>query len=123
MQLALIAMAGALGVIARYIVSLGVTRLVGGAFPFATVLINVMGSFFIGVLYAAWSERAILSDTWSIALIVGLMGGFTTFSSFSLETVRMLEGGQWGLATANVLVSVALCLGATALGLHLARTF
>ncbi|MBI3555496.1 MAG: fluoride efflux transporter CrcB [Deltaproteobacteria bacterium] len=121
MQTVLISLAGIFGVLGRYFMSLGVTRLAGPGFPFATVLINVLGSFLIGVVYVLGAEKAAISETTRVALMVGFMGGFTTFSSFALETVRLFEGGQLGLAVVNVLVSVVLCLGAVAFGLFLAR--
>lgn len=121
MQTIWIALAGIFGVLGRYIAAQGLTRALGSAFPFSTMAINVAGSFLIGVVYVLGAERGLLSDLSARALMVGFLGGFTTFSAFSLETLRMIEGGAIGLAALNAAGSVTLCVGATAAGFWIAR--
>ena len=108
----LVALGGALGSVARAACTAGALRLTGPNFPWGTVGINVGGSFLIGalaVLLRSGDARAFL--------MVGLCGGFTTFSSFSLQTVELARQGRGVAAFANVAVSVGACLGATVLGM------
>lgn len=121
MQTTYIALAGVFGVLGRYIAAQSLTRWLGSAFPYSTIAINVAGSFLIGVVYVLGMERGILSEQAMRALMVGFLGGFTTFSAFSLETVRLIESGAPGLAAANAAASVTLCVTATALGFWVAR--
>ena len=113
-----IALGGALGSVARAWLGLAVARLAGGAFPWGTILINVLGSFAIGAfatLTVTGSRFAAPFDTRAFVM-VGLCGGFTTFSSFSLQTLELAREGRPGWALANVGLSVALCLLAVAAG-------
>jgi len=115
-----IALAGALGALARW----GVGTWFGQrfpSFPWGTLVINVSGSFLLGVLFAALIERAAGSPTMRIALTTGLMGAYTTFSTFSLETFRLIEDGATGAALANIGLSLALGLVAVWLGVSLGR--
>lgn len=113
--------AGAAGVLARYFMIAGIARALGHGFPYGTVLINLLGSFLIGVVYVLGFERSALDEITRVALMTGLLGGFTTYSSFALETARLFELGQWSLAAANVTASLALGLAAVFAGLALAR--
>jgi CrcB protein len=109
---------GALGSLARYLSSLATLQLLGEAFPWGTLTVNVLGSFIIG-LYATLTEpdgRLFASPTARHFVMTGFCGGFTTFSVFSLESVRFLEAGAPALAAAYVLASVALWLPAVWLG-------
>jgi fluoride exporter len=92
-------------------------------FPYGTVLINVIGSFVIGFFgtLTLQSGKYGVSDNMRLFVMIGLCGGFTTFSSFSLQTFTLMQAGGWGRALANVLLSVALCLGAVAFGHRLAQ--
>ena len=92
-------------------------------FPFGTVLINVLGSFVIGYFgtLTLQSGRYAVSDNVRLFVMVGVCGGFTTFSSFSLQTFDLLRSGHWGRALANVVVSVIVCLVAVAVGHRLAQ--
>ena len=111
MRLALLAVAGATGALARY----GVGQAVGArTFPWATLGINVVGSFLLGVVLQAAPGR--LDDDLRIALAVGFLGAFTTFSTFSYETVAMVRDGRWATATLYVVASVTSGIGAAALG-------
>ncbi len=112
---------GAVGSLARYGVGLAAARVWGQGFPWGTVLINIAGSFVIG-LFAALSNRASLSDAARAFVMVGLCGGFTTFSAFSLQTIELLRAGYIARAVLNVGASVLLCLAATALGIRIAQS-
>ncbi len=116
-----IALAGAVGAVLRFVMSDGVHRILGREFPYGTLVVNVLGSFLIGYLFVVFLERSLLGDGWRLAILVGLLGSFTTFSSFSLETLNLVNGGAYGKAAANVLVSVVLCLAAAWIGTALAR--
>lgn len=122
MNLLAIALGGALGSVLRYLMSMGVQNAVGRAFPLGTLTVNVLGSFAIGVLYVVLLEKAAAAP-WRLFWIVGVLGGFTTFSSFSLETFGLLSEGAYGKALLNVGLSVGLCLLATWAGIVAARSF
>ena len=117
----LVALGGAVGSIARYLMASSLQTATGWNFPIGTVLVNILGCFLIGILYVLLVARHDPKHELRGLLIVGVMGGFTTFSSFSLETVTMAMHGNYGGATLNVVVSVAACLVGTTLGIALAR--
>lgn len=106
---------GALGGIARFWLSSTVNRWLGGVFPWGTLVVNVSGSFAIGLLTASLPNASTGSTPW-LALAVGILGSYTTVSSFSLETLTLLRNGQLVQAGLNVAVSPGLCLGAATLG-------
>ncbi|HWB52358.1 MAG TPA: fluoride efflux transporter CrcB [Stellaceae bacterium] len=117
-----VALGSALGGVARYWLALGVARLAGETFPWGTLLINIIGSFVIayfGTLTLPDGPRP-ASLEMRVFVMVGLCGGFTTFSSFSLQTIELLRSGESGRAVAYIVGSVALCLAGTALGHYLA---
>lgn len=120
-QLVAIAAGGAFGALLRFWVANGVAVWLGRGFPYGTLIINVGGSLAIGLLYVLLVERLDMNPLWRPFLIIGLLGAFTTFSSFSLETLLLIEAGEPLKAVWNVLFSVLLCLGATTLGLWLGR--
>lgn len=93
----------------------------GRAFPWGTLGINIVGSFLIGVLAVVLVERLALDPVWRLVLVVGVLGGFTTFSTFSLEVVHMLDVGLWQRALGYVLVSMLGCVLAAAAGLYATR--
>jgi CrcB protein len=95
---------GALGTLLRYGVSISVARLTGGTFPWGTMCVNLIGAFIIGFLSALFEITAVSPNLKSFALI-GILGGFTTFSSYTLETVNLLRDGELRLALSNILVS------------------
>jgi CrcB protein len=114
-----VAAGGALGSIARYWLAVGVARLTGPQFPWGTILINIGGSFVIGffaALTAAGAGRLSVPSDLRTFVMVGICGGFTTFSSFSLQTLELLRDGRTPQALANIGLSVMLCLGAVAAG-------
>lgn len=116
-----VAVGGAFGSVCRFLVGSAVRTAVPGDFPWGTLLINVVGSFLIGIVFVLVAERMTLAPGWRYILMVGFLGGFTTFSSFSLESVELLEKGYYSLAAAYILGSLVLCLLATLGGLMLAR--
>lgn len=116
-DLLLVALGGALGASGRYGVSLWSARLLGDALPWGTLIANVGGGFAMGLLAGLASERRELV----LLLGVGVLGGFTTFSAFSIEIVRMTERGAGAMAAAYALSSVMLCVGGAFAGLLCAR--
>ncbi len=119
-ELLAVAVGGAAGALGRYWLATAAQRLGGSGFPYGTLTVNVIGSLLIGVLFVAF-ERGALHHELRLLLTVGLLGAFTTFSTFSLETLVLIEQGLWGRALANVAASVILCLLACAIGVLLAR--
>lgn len=121
MRILLIGLFGACGCIGRYLLAGWVESGGGRLLPLGTLTVNVAGSFLIGLIMEGSLRSALLHPDVRIGLTVGLLGGFTTFSTFSFETVRLLEEGSYLAAGANVAVSVAACLAAAAAGVLLAR--
>ncbi len=118
----IIALGSAFGGVARYWISGLVAARVGETFPWGTLAVNVAGSALIGLLAGLGdSARVGLPSEARLFLMMGVLGGYTTFSSFSLQTLRLLQDGDWGRAAANVLLSVAVCLAAVAAGYRIAR--
>ena len=103
-KLLFIAAGGAVGAVLRYAVGSGVQRLSGGAFPWGTLSVNLIGSFAIGVLWAFCDQRTVPPNV-RLLLLTGLLGAFTTFSTFSLETMHLIQDRQYTPAVANVAVS------------------
>jgi len=110
------------GGLTRYYLSGWVHNLLGRAFPYGTFTVNILGAYFIGLIMELALRSTAISDTLRLGLTVGFMGGLTTFSTFSYETFRLLEDGQFLLAFANVLASVAVCLLFTWLGIVTIRS-
>lgn len=120
--LATVALGGALGSLCRYALTEFMTALCGASFPWGTILVNVTGSALMGAFAAGFVPERIMSTSLvRELLVIGLCGGYTTFSSFSLQTFALLQTGQPLRAAANVLLSVALCLAATYAGYGFAR--
>lgn len=111
----------ALGGGARYLVSAWVTRLLGPAFAYGTLTVNAFGSFLLGVVMYASVEASVISPVLRLALATGVLGGFTTYSTFSFETLRYLQEGAWPTALLNVTVTVIGCLLTTLLGWTLTK--
>jgi CrcB protein len=107
---------GAAGTAARYLLSTWLLRLAGPAFPWGTLAVNVLGSFLLGAVMAIGLTSDLLSPTARLTLATGVLGGFTTYSSFNYETLRYLEEANWLLALGNVTVTVLACLVAGVLG-------
>lgn len=119
--LGLIALGGALGAMLRYGVSLGMHALLGRGFPYGTLTVNVLGSLAMGTLYVLLLERATYAPEYRALLLIGLLGAFTTFSSYSIESLELIEAGRFPAALLNTLANVSLCLAACWLGLLFGR--
>jgi CrcB protein len=120
-QMMAIAAGGAIGALLRYWTSLAVHSRLGSGFPYGTLMVNVLGSLLMGFLYIWLIERIAAGATLRAFLLIGVLGAFTTFSTFSMETLNLVEGGQLGKALLNVVVSVTVCMTAAALGVFAAR--
>jgi CrcB protein len=120
MTLILIAVGGAAGSVLRYLIGGAVQHLSPRGFPIGTLSVNVLGCLLIGIL-ARHFLNVQTAASMRVFLIVGFCGGFTTFSAFSHETVALVEGGEYTRAAAYVVLSTALCLGATFLGMGAVR--
>lgn len=118
-----VAVGGALGAVSRYSFGLVALALIGNRFPWATLGVNVVGSFLIGLAAVLIGDRIVDGELWRPLIIVGFLGAFTTFSAFSLDTLLLLQQGNYNIALAYAMGSVALCLGATFAGMQLAKTF
>lgn len=105
----------------RFGVSSWVYARLGAAFPWGTLAVNVLGSLLIGLLYVLLIERSAADSLWRAGLIIGALGGFTTFSAFSIETLNLLAGGEFSRAMLNVVASVTLCLLAAWMGVFAGR--
>jgi len=116
-----ICLGGAIGTGARYLISGWLLALLGPAFPYGTLAVNVLGSFGLGGVMHIGLTTEWMNPTVRLALTVGVAGGFTTFSTFSYETTRLLNDGAWSIALVNVVVTLVACLAATILGLNVAR--
>jgi fluoride exporter len=120
-QLLAIAGGGALGALLRFGMSNNVYRLLGRDFPYGTMAVNVLGSLLMGFLFVLFVERMVVSAEWRSGLLIGLLGAFTTFSTFSFETLALFDAGASIKALVNIIASVVLCLVATWLGMILGR--
>jgi CrcB protein len=112
---------GAFGCVARYYITGWVHELLGRDFPHGTFVVNIVGSFLIGLIMEFGMRSTLLPVTLRAGLTIGFLGGLTTFSSFSYETFRLLEEGNFFVAAINILASVVACLFFTWLGIHAAR--
>ena len=118
-----VAVGGALGAVSRYSFGLVALALIGNRFPWATLGVNVIGSFLIGLAAVLIGDRIVDGELWRPLIIVGFLGAFTTFSAFSLDTLLLLQQGNYNTALAYILGSVTLCLGGTVSGMQLAKIF
>jgi CrcB protein len=116
MPLLLIGLGGFAGAITRYVIDGAVSERTAGAFPFGTLLINVSGSFILGLLFALTTDRAILPAEIRGPVLIGFIGAYTTFSTWMLESHRLAEAGEGSGALVNLAGSLVLGLGAAALG-------
>lgn len=116
-----IGVGAAVGANARYVLGQLVARRLGSDFPFGTLIINVTGSLLIGLIFTLLADRLLADTHWRLLLVIGLLGGYTTFSTFSLETIAMLQVGRWVPAFVYASASVMLSLLGCYVGVILAR--
>lgn len=118
----LIAVGGALGSLMRWSVGVAALRWLGAGFPYGTLIVNVAGSFLMGIAFAVIAARLDLQGEWRALAMTGFLGGFTTFSAFSLDVVLLSNRGEWLAAALYVVASFALSILALLLGLWLCRS-
>ncbi len=123
MRFFLIALFGAIGTLARYSLQGLVQIKMGSTFPYGTLLINLTGCFFLGLIGQITLNRVIISPEWRMAIAIGFFGGYTTFSSFGWETAKMFEAGEWLRASTYAAASVVLGLLLSVAGIRLANRF
>jgi CrcB protein len=116
-----ISVAAILGANLRYVLGRVAARELGPIFPFGTLIINVLGSFIVGLFVIWTTERVLVDPRWRLLVVVGFCGSFTTFSGYAFETISFFEQGQWGLMLANIIGNNLLCLAGALAGMALAR--
>jgi len=119
MNLLFVAAGGALGAVLRYLASVYVPMWLGKDFPYATLIVNIVGSFIMGLLFSLIEHGIVADLPWRSLFGIGLLGALTTFSTFSLDTVLLLQQGFWQKALLNVLLNVMTCLLAAWFGMQL----
>jgi CrcB protein len=119
-QYVMIALGGAVGAIARYLLALWVQQRISGSFPLGTFVVNVSGCLVMGMVMTLLTERLSVSANWRFLVPIGFIGAFTTFSTFEFETFRAIENGGWLVALSNILLGVI--VGFVALWLGVAAT-
>lgn len=120
-EILFIGVAGALGALSRYGLSNVANRFISAGFPWGTLVVNVVGCFLIGYVMHVGLTTDLVPAAWRLAITVGFLGGLTTFSSFSYETVGLLTEGAWLAAVGNIVANLALGISATLLGFGLGR--
>jgi fluoride exporter len=120
-QIVYIAIGGAIGAVFRYLGSTTIYAWLGRGFPYGTLFVNVLGSLIMGILAIVLIERMSTGPELRALLLIGLLGAFTTFSTFSIETLNLIEQGALIRAGMNILLSVVLCLGAAWVGILIGR--
>jgi CrcB protein len=121
MQIFWICLGGAAGTASRYFATIGLDKLLGTAFPYGTLAVNVLGSFLIGIIMYLGVTAEAISPTVRLALTTGFMGGLTTYSTFSYETVSYFRDGAFGAAAANIFITTVGCLVMCFVGITTAR--
>ena len=122
-EILFVAAGGAIGSSLRYVLSSSIDTWFGRALPWGTLAVNVIGSFAIGLLSILLVEKFNVSQEWRLAIVVGVLGGFTTFSAFSWDTLELMQQGLTLKAMLNVLANVVLCIVAAWLGAMWAKSF
>lgn len=116
-----VALGGSVGALMRFGVSTGIANLFGRAFPYGTMVANVLGCLMMGILYVVMLERMAVAPEWRAAIQTGMLGAFTTFSTFSIETMLLIENGEAVRAVLNIVLTLGLCLSAVWLGMLMGR--
>jgi len=122
-KMILIGLAGLIGTLGRYWLSDVMAKRYGDAFPWGTLLVNAIGCFVAGSVFYLTEERLVLSPTTRSVILIGLVGGFTTFSSYGLQTFTLMRGGEFGLAALNLTLSNLLGLSLVWAGYSLVKAF
>ena len=117
-----IGVGGFFGAISRYLVANRISLWLDSPFPFGTLVVNALGSFLLGFLSRFLLEHLVVEETVRIGILVGFLGAFTTFSTFSYESVALLQEGDMFRATANILANAIICISLCLLGLQLAKS-
>tara|TARA_Y100001935_G_scaffold252463_1_gene256436 strand:- start:3092 stop:3469 length:378 start_codon:yes stop_codon:yes gene_type:complete len=120
-QIYAIAAGGAIGALLRYWISMIIFANVGRSFPWGTLVVNIIGSFLIGFLSIFFIDKLAITSEWKNFWLIGLLGAFTTFSAFSLETVNLIERADYLSASMNVLANVFACILAAIFGIVIAK--
>ena len=116
-----ISIAAIIGANMRYVLSRFAAREFGSIFPYGTLVINIVGSFIVGLFVIWTTERVLVDPRWRLLVVVGFCGSFTTFSSYAFETMSFFEHGQWGLMVINIVSNNLLCLLGALGGMAVAR--
>ena len=116
-----IAIGGSIGAVMRFLTQVTVYELAGRSFPYGTLVVNVVGSFLMGLLSIFLVEKFDLGAEWHLAILIGVLGSFTTFSTFSIETLVLFEQGDIIKAMSNIILSVTLCVGSVWVGAYVAK--
>jgi fluoride exporter len=119
----LVTFGGAIGTLLRYLTSLLAAHWLGTDFPYGTLIVNLGGAFVIGLVQQLGLEAFVIPDNTRLFLTTGMMGGLTTYSTFSYETVRLMETGAWNQAWINIFVTTVVCLSLCFLGMGVGRMF
>lgn len=121
-ELTAVAGGGALGASSRHVLSRAVHELLGRDFPWGTLVVNTAGSLLLGLVYVILVERSLGETWWRPAIVAGFLGALTTFSTFSMDTMNLLEQGRVLVAGINILANVVICLAAAWVGLVVSRS-
>ena len=117
----IICLGGSIGTGMRYLTGIAAARWFGADFPYGTLIVNVVGAFVIGLVQQLGTEALVIPDGTRLFLTTGMMGGLTTYSTFSYETVRLMESGAWHQAWINIVVTTTICLSLCFLGIAVGR--
>jgi len=117
----LISFGGAIGTLFRYLISVWAATWLGAEFPYGTLIVNLSGAFIIGLVQHLGTEALMIPDQTRLFITTGMMGGLTTYSTFSYETVRLMEAGAWNQAWINIFVTTVICLSLCFLGMGAGR--
>ena len=110
-----------MGAVARFLLGNASNNWFGTEFPYGILLVNILGSLIMGILFVILVEKSLLPAIWRSTLLVGFLGAFTTFSTFSLQTLSLIETGRLAAAAVYVIASVTLCLFAVTIGIYITR--
>lgn len=121
MYILLVSVGAGIGAVMRLLLSSSISAALGAHFPYGTLVVNVSGSMVIGMFYIFFSDKPLFDEVWKPLLFIGMLGGFTTFSAFAYETLRLLENGNLVLGFVNVVSNVFFCVGGCWLGCQAAK--